>query len=300
MDDNFSSIVKAVMWGRAVFDNIRKFLQFQLTVNLVALSITFISVLTGYEPPLNAVMMLWVNMIMDTMGALALGTEPPNATLLHRKPYTRNASLISNKMWRNIICQYLFQMILLAYLLLWGEHDFEVKEGSPIHMTIIFNTFVFCQIFNEINARSIGDEMNVFNNLLSAQSTTFIFIIMFTCVGQWFIVEYGGLMVKTVPLNADQWYRCILLGAISLPVGGLMRLVRVNDSEADYAVISPLMEKSYNAARSSPSAFAENSVSLSFILWFAAVGAIPALVFQEFGSQWVVHANDLIAAYFNK
>lgn len=288
------------MWGRAVFDNIRKFLQFQLTVNIVALSITFISVLTGYDPPLNAVMMLWVNMIMDTMGALALGTEPPNATLLHRKPYTRNASLISNKMWRNIICQYLFQMALLAYLLLLGEHDFGVTEGSKTHMTIVFNTFVFCQVFNEINARSIGDDMNVFNNLLSAQSSTFILIIMFTCFGQWFIVEYGSLMVKTVPLTADQWYRCILLGSISIPVGGLMRLIPVRDSEADYAIISPLMEKSYNAARSSISAAADSSVSLSFIAWFAVVGAIPALVYQEFGSQWAVHAADLVAAYSRK
>lgn len=73
MDDNFSSIVKAVMWGRCVFDNIRKFLQFQLTVNIVALVTTFLSAVMGYEPPLNAVMMLWVNLIMDTMGALALG-----------------------------------------------------------------------------------------------------------------------------------------------------------------------------------------------------------------------------------
>ncbi len=73
LDDNFKSIVKAVIWGRSVFDNIRKFLQFQLTVNVVALTVTFISAVFGFDPPLNAVMMLWVNLIMDTMGALALG-----------------------------------------------------------------------------------------------------------------------------------------------------------------------------------------------------------------------------------
>ena len=82
LDDNFTSIVKAVLWGRSVYDNIRKFLQFQLTVNVVALTITFVSSVGGYAPPLNAVMMLWVNLIMDTMGALALGTEPPSDTLL--------------------------------------------------------------------------------------------------------------------------------------------------------------------------------------------------------------------------
>jgi magnesium-transporting ATPase (P-type) len=125
LDDNFSSIVKAVMWGRSVFDNIRKFLQFQLTVNAVALSVTFLAAMTARPPPLNAVMMLWlvfvlillfavifnfviiiiifcfrVNLIMDTMGALALGTEPPSPSLLDRRPYKRNASLISNKMIR--------------------------------------------------------------------------------------------------------------------------------------------------------------------------------------------------------
>ena len=129
LDDNFSSIVKAVMWGRSVFDNIRKFLQFQLTVNVVALVLTFASALTGYQLPLNAVMMLWVNLIMDTMGALALGTEPPSPVLLERRPYRRNASLISYPMIRNIAFQSVFQLVLLCYLLLYGAQDFGVDTG---------------------------------------------------------------------------------------------------------------------------------------------------------------------------
>eukprot|EP00607_Mallomonas_marina_P005034 CAMPEP_0182425506 /NCGR_PEP_ID=MMETSP1167-20130531/11946_1 /TAXON_ID=2988 /ORGANISM="Mallomonas Sp, Strain CCMP3275" /LENGTH=876 /DNA_ID=CAMNT_0024606297 /DNA_START=194 /DNA_END=2821 /DNA_ORIENTATION=+ len=99
LDDRFSSIVKAIMWGRAVYDNIRKFLQFQLTVNVVALTVVFTGAVAGFDPPLNAVMMLWVNLIMDTMGALALGTEPPTEDLLCRKPYKRAAQLISRPMW---------------------------------------------------------------------------------------------------------------------------------------------------------------------------------------------------------
>merc|ERR1719384_722698 len=117
MDDKFSSIVKAVLWGRSVFDNIRKFLQFQLTVNVVALTITFLSAVLGYEPPLNAIMMLWVNLIMDTMGALALGTEPPGKRLLDRRPYRRDASLINWPMWRNILVQATYQLGLLIFLL---------------------------------------------------------------------------------------------------------------------------------------------------------------------------------------
>jgi len=112
LDDKFSSIVRAIMWGRSVYDNIRKFLQFQLTVNVVALTIVFVGAVAGFDPPLNAVMMLWVNLIMDTMGALALGTEQPSITLLHRRPYKRTASLISHPMWRNIFCQSAFQVVL--------------------------------------------------------------------------------------------------------------------------------------------------------------------------------------------
>ena len=95
LDDNFSSIVSSIKWGRCVFDNIRRFLQFQLTVNIVALVTTFLAALLRFEPPLNAVMMLWVNLIMDTMGALALGTEGPTPSLLERAPYKRDASLVS-------------------------------------------------------------------------------------------------------------------------------------------------------------------------------------------------------------
>jgi len=180
LDDNFSSIVRAVLWGRAVYDNIRKFLQFQLTVNIVALVVTFVCALYGIEPPLNAVMMLCkcpasisnsvsphsdcvlyiahlfacffslgVNLIMDTMGALALGTEAPTDELLQRQPYKRTASLISTVLWRHILCQSAFQLALMAYLLVHGATDLGAAYGHAAgcthHMTFIFNTFVFCQ-----------------------------------------------------------------------------------------------------------------------------------------------------------
>ena len=125
LDDKFSSIVKAIMWGRAVYDNIRKFLQFQVTVNVAALVITFVGAITGKGTPLNAVMMLWVNLIMDTMGALALGTEEPTLALLRRRPYKRSASLLSRPMVRNIAGQAALQLGILFFLLykgpaLWG------------------------------------------------------------------------------------------------------------------------------------------------------------------------------------
>jgi len=233
MDDNFSSIVKAVLWGRSVFDNIRKFLQFQLTVNVVALTITFLSALVGYNPPLNAVMMLWVNLIMDTMGALALGTEPPHEDLLDRHPYKRNASLISRPMWRNILVQATYQLCLLVYLLKNGPSLYECEDGDTRHFTIIFNAFVFCQVFNEFNAREIGDHFDPFNNL--SKSPMFLMVIAFTVLAQWGIVEYGGDFTQTAPLTLAEWQWTVMYGAWSIPFGYIMRHIPVTEDPASFA-----------------------------------------------------------------
>mmetsp|Transcript_4183 Transcript_4183/g.8680 ORF Transcript_4183/g.8680 Transcript_4183/m.8680 type:complete len:1096 (+) Transcript_4183:199-3486(+) len=235
LDDKFSSIVKAVLWGRSVFDNIRKFLQFQLTVNVVALTITFLSAVAGYQPPLNAVMMLWVNLIMDTMGALALGTEPPRNELLDRRPYARDASLISRPMWRNILCQSLYQLALLVFLLNQGPRMFGCEDGSTRHFTILFNAFVFCQVFNEFNAREIGDRFDPIRSL--SKSPMFLLVIAFTVVAQWFIVEFGGDFTQTAPLSFDEWRLTIGMGAFSLPVGFLMRLIPVAEDPQTFAGI---------------------------------------------------------------
>lgn len=233
MDDNFASIVKAVLWGRSVFDNIRKFLQFQLTVNVVALTITFLSAVAGYQPPLNAVMMLWVNLIMDTMGALALGTEPPHSELLDRRPYRRDASLISRPMWRNILCQATYQLIVLVFLLNKGPRMFNCEDGSNHHFTIIFNAFVFCQVFNEFNAREIGDVFDPIRNM--GQSPMFLLVIFFTVMAQLLIIEYGGDFTQTYPLDYEELKFTICLGAGSIPVGFIMRLIPVAEDPGSFA-----------------------------------------------------------------
>uniref|UniRef100_A0A7R9WQ07 P-type Ca(2+) transporter n=1 Tax=Craspedostauros australis TaxID=1486917 RepID=A0A7R9WQ07_9STRA len=235
MDDRFSSIVKAVLWGRSVFDNIRKFLQFQLTVNVVALTITFLSALAGYKPPLNAVMMLWVNLIMDTMGALALGTEPPTLELLDRRPYRRDASLISRPMWRNIFVQATYQLALLVFLLDKGPVMYNCEDGSTHHFTIIFNAFVFCQVFNEFNAREIGDRFDPMGSL--NRSPMFLMVIFFTVVAQWAIVEFGGDFTQTTPLSWEEWKSTMGFGAISLPMGFIMRLIPVTEDPKSFAGI---------------------------------------------------------------
>ncbi|XP_075578554.1 plasma membrane calcium-transporting ATPase 4 isoform X7 [Pelecanus crispus] len=172
-DDNFTSIVKAVMWGRNVYDSISKFLQFQLTVNVVAVIVAFTGACITQDSPLKAVQMLWVNLIMDTFASLALATEPPSESLLLRKPYGRNKPLISRTMMKNILGHAVYQLTIIFTLLFAGEKFFDIDSGrnAPLHSpptehyTIVFNTFVMMQLFNEINARKIHGERNVFESI---------------------------------------------------------------------------------------------------------------------------------------
>uniref|UniRef100_A0AAY4DZW3 Calcium-transporting ATPase n=1 Tax=Denticeps clupeoides TaxID=299321 RepID=A0AAY4DZW3_9TELE len=172
-DDNFTSIVKAVMWGRNVYDSISKFLQFQLTVNVVAVIVAFTGACITQDSPLKAVQMLWVNLIMDTLASLALATEPPTESLLLRKPYGRNKPLISRTMMKNILGHAVYQLVIIFTLLFAGEKFFDIDSGrnTPLHSppsehyTIVFNVFVMMQLFNEINARKIHGERNVFEGI---------------------------------------------------------------------------------------------------------------------------------------
>ncbi|OQR81907.1 calcium-transporting ATPase [Thraustotheca clavata] len=295
MDDRFSSIKKSVLWGRCVYDNIRKFIQFQLTVNIVALMLTLLSAIKGFEPPLNPVMMLWVNLIMDTMGALALGTETPKQDLLNRRPYKKEASIMSHIMIKNIAVQSTYQLLLLLYLLFFGAKSFnfndndyclsstirlqsnlnvtlevpcvtytgqkcpslncsyyanmttsDLKPNIPqpclsihcnehdySHFTFIFNVFVFCQLFNEINARNVSNDWNVYKNL--ASNAMFMNILIITGVVQALFVEFGGDFTRTTGLSLMNWIYSVLLGAVSLPLGILMRFIPIQEAPWSFA-----------------------------------------------------------------
>uniref|UniRef100_A0A8C3C594 Calcium-transporting ATPase n=1 Tax=Cairina moschata TaxID=8855 RepID=A0A8C3C594_CAIMO len=197
-DDNFTSIVKAVMWGRNVYDSISKFLQFQLTVNVVAVIVAFTGACITQDSPLKAVQMLWVNLIMDTLASLALATEPPTEALLLRKPYGRNKPLISRTMMKNILGHAFYQLVVVFTLLFAGERIFDIDSGrnAPLHAppsehyTIVFNTFVMMQLFNEINARKIHGERNVFEGIFN--NAIFCAIVLGT-----FVVQ----LISTIPTS---------------------------------------------------------------------------------------------------
>ena len=231
MDDNFVSIVKAVMWGRNVYDSIRKFLQFQLTVSFVACTVAFVSAILLEESPLSAVQVLWINLAMDTLAALALATELPTPKLLDRKPYSKTESLISNVIVRNMIIQVVCHVAILLTITFYGHKLFNLPIGKELgyghavttHYTMVFNTFVCMELFNELNSRRINNEWNVCERL--GENTMFLFILILSIVLQLFIIEVGGAFFSTKPLTLAEILFCVCCGVLSLPLYQLARTV---------------------------------------------------------------------------
>ena len=177
MDDNFSNIVKAIMWGRCVNDALRKFLQFQISANVTAVLITFISAVaeTQDNSALSSVQLLWVNIIMNTFAALALATDPATSALLDRKPDRMSASLFNVDMYKQILGQAIYQTTIILVFHFAGENILDLtgddsNEAVQIEnelklSTLVFNAFVFAQIFNSINCRRIGNNKNIFDGM---------------------------------------------------------------------------------------------------------------------------------------
>ncbi|XP_043603212.1 plasma membrane calcium-transporting ATPase 3 isoform X5 [Bombus pyrosoma] len=231
-DDNFSSIVKAVMWGRNVYDSIAKFLQFQLTVNIVAVIVAFIGACAVQDSPLKAVQMLWVNLIMDTLASLALATEMPTSDLLLRKPYGRTKPLISRTMMKNILGQAVYQLSVIFMLLFVGDKMLDIETGRGVaqagggptqHFTIIFNTFVMMTLFNEFNARKIHGQRNVFQGIFT--NPIFYSIWIMTCLAQVIIIQYGKMAFSTKALTLEQWMWCLFFGVGTLLWGQVITTI---------------------------------------------------------------------------
>ncbi|XP_073126842.1 calcium-transporting ATPase 1-like [Henckelia pumila] len=229
LDDNFSTIVTVAKWGRSVYINIQKFVQFQLTVNVVALIVNFSSACLTGSAPLSAVQLLWVNMIMDTLGALALATEPPNDDLMRRQPVGRKGNFISNVMWRNILGQSIYQFVVIWYLQTSGKSVFYLDgENSDIILnTLIFNSFVFCQVFNEISSREM-EKINVFKGMLN--NYVFVGVLSCTVLFQVIIVQFLGTFANTFPLTLRQWSASILFGFLGMPIAAAIKMIPIGST----------------------------------------------------------------------
>ncbi|XP_057517569.1 calcium-transporting ATPase 12, plasma membrane-type [Amaranthus tricolor] len=222
LDDDFSTVTNVLRWGRCVFNNIQKFIQFQLTVNVAALVINFIAAISAGEVPLTAVQLLWVNLIMDTLGALALATERPTKELLDKPPVGRTAPLITNIMWRNLLSQALYQITVLLVLQFRGMDIFNVDTKKK--NTLIFNTFVLCQVFNEFNSRRM-EKKNIFQGI--HRTPLFIGIIAITLILQVIMVMFLKNFANTVNLNWKQWAACIIIAFVTWPIGFLVKFIPV-------------------------------------------------------------------------
>jgi P-type Ca2+ transporter type 2B len=235
LDDNFSSIVTACKWGRNIYDCIRKFIQFQLSISVTALTMAFVGAVSISESPLTPIQILWVNLIMDTFAALALATEPPTEDLLKRKPYSRNEYIVTPTMWRGILAQVVYQIVILCVILFAGPRIFGIPNGAgaahhawnpdrAVHFTMFFHTFVLCQLVNEINCRKLKrNEKNVFAN--ACNNPFFWGIELFQVIVQILLVEFGGMFVRCAPLSLYQHLYCIAFAMGGLVVGVIVKLI---------------------------------------------------------------------------
>ncbi len=226
LDDSFASIVTAVRWGRGLYENIQRFILFQLTINVVALGIALVGPFIGVNFPLTVIQMLWVNLIMDTFAALALATEPPHASVLKRKPRHPDDFIITRGMSRLIFgIGGVFLVILIAFLLVMptlpggNPETQEQKEW----LTAFFCVFVLLQFWNLFNARCLGRNESAFVGLF--QNKAFLLIAGVILVGQIVLVQFFGNVFRTVPLSWEQWGVIIAATSPVLLIGETIRFV---------------------------------------------------------------------------
>ena len=221
IDDSFSSIVKAVQWGRSLYRNIQRFIFFQLVVNVTALLLVLGGSMIGTELPLTITQMLWVNLIMDTFAAMALASLPPESEVMKDKPRKQTDFIINrNIAWAIGIVGLLFFGLMFGLL-----YYFERVAGvSAEELTVFFTIFVMLQWWNLFNAKSLGSRRSAFHKFLSDRGLLFVLFIILA--GQWLIVELGGKMFRTVPLDIETWLWIILGTSPVMIVGEIVRRIR--------------------------------------------------------------------------
>ena len=222
LDNSFHSIGTAVMWGRSLYKNIQRFILFQLTINFVALFAVLIGAFIGTELPLTVTQMLWVNLIMDTFAALALASIPPSEDVMMEKPRKSSDFIISRTMWANIIgVGVCFLALLLGMLMAFDE----MPGGMTVRrLTIFFTTFVMLQFWNLFNARAFGGKASAFSHLGESYGLELVAVIIL--VGQFLIVQFGGEVFRTEPLDWQMWGLIIGGTSVVLWIGEAVRCVK--------------------------------------------------------------------------
>lgn len=248
LDNDFISIHHAIMWGRIIFENVRKFIQFQLTINITLCVLILVAGATLGHSPLSVIQLLWVNLIMDTLGAIAICTEPyqkSKTSSTNTNRISRRDKIITVEMWRNILGQCAYQLFALFFLLYFSTLIFFEKPYNLVYAedrdddfnptakmqvcTMIFHTFVLMNLFNQINSRCVSPtELNVFKTLLNNPFFWMIFI--FEMALQNYMIyaaryQLGSALLGTAPLTTAQLITCWCLGAFTLVVHVIMKQV---------------------------------------------------------------------------
>lgn len=220
LDDSLKSIATAVMWGRSLYQNIQRFLLFQLTINVVALVIVFLGSIFGHELPLTVTQMLWVNLIMDTFAAGALASLPPNKEVMKDKPRKNEAFIVTPPMRNQILWIGLaFVAFLMGLLYYFTNAEGEINRHD---LACFFTIFVMLQFWNLFNAKAFATGKSAFNGLL--HDTGFITVALLIIIGQFFIVTFGGDVFRTVPLSWQDWLLIIGSTSLVLWIGEIFRL----------------------------------------------------------------------------
>jgi len=226
VDDNFASLMSTLAWGRTIYANVRKFLQFQLTCNFATILVTLLGLSLNCTPILNVPQLLWVNLIMDTLAAIALISEPASSSILQQYPVFKSEFVITGAMWRQIFFNTVYMVAVITVNLLlapkwWGlkfQDDTMMYDldGNPtdkcIHYTMLFNTFIWMLIFNEASCRRVGvQQFNLFQRAF--KNWIFLAVVALICGVQVAMVQKLGIIMMTAPLTGQQFASCVLWGA---------------------------------------------------------------------------------------
>lgn len=230
LDDNFSSLIKSVLYGRTLFKSIRKFLIFQLTVNMSAILVAFLGPFFGFDLPLTMTQLLWINIIMDTLAGLAFAGEAALSRYLQEKPIPKDEPLISKDMWAAILVNgsvaALASLIFLTYPpireLFSGGHPIDSKEAEAVFLTAFFGFFVFMHAFNTFNART--QSLNLFEHILDNKLFLGVILLIFTL--QTVFIYIGGDILRTVPLQPIEWLYMLIFAVILIPVDLIRKTIR--------------------------------------------------------------------------
>lgn len=222
MDDNFSSIDKAILYGRTIFNSIRKFIIFQLTINVTAVLISFVAPLIGLQNPLTITQILWVNLVMDTLAALAFGGEPALKRFMKEKPKRRDENIVSPYMWSAILTGSIWVFLVSLFMLLtpFAKDMFRPDAGNKYLLTGYFAFFIFAAVFNAFNART--DKLNLFDNI--GKNKGFIRVILLITVVQILMTYLGGVILSCFGLTINEWLFVLLAAITIIPIDLIRKL----------------------------------------------------------------------------